>query len=69
MYSTFVMQPYRALTRWLRHEPIDDGIGALTGAVRLSHYLLVLTQSGRLRTYAAGMVLGALVLLLSWLWG
>jgi len=69
MYSTFVAQPYRALARRLRHEPIDDGIGALTGAVRLSHYLLVLTQSGRVRTYAAGMVLGALVLLLSWLWG
>ena len=34
----------------------------------IDHYLLVLTQSGRIRTYAAGMVLGAVLILLSWLW-
>ena len=68
MYEMVIITPYRALTRWLRHEPIDDGLDVLTGSVRLSHFLLVLSQSGRIRTYAAGMVVGAALILLSWLW-
>ena len=50
------------------HEPVDDGLRMITGSLRISHYLLVLTQSGRIRTYAAGMVLGVILLFLSWLW-
>ncbi len=68
MYEIVIITPYRAVTRWLRHEPIDDGLDVLTGSVRLSHFLLVLSQSGRIRTYAAGMVVGAVLILLSWVW-
>jgi len=68
MYEVFVVRPYATLAQWLRHEPIDDGLAAVTGSVRLSHYLLVLTQTGRIRTYAAGMAVGLILLLLSWLW-
>ncbi len=68
MYEIVFIAPYRALARWLHHEPVDDAIDLLTGSVRLSHYLLVLTQSGRIRTYAAGIVAGVTLILLSWLW-
>ena len=68
MYALVVVTPYRAVTRWLRHEPVDDGLDALTDTVRLSHRLAVLTQSGRIRTYAAGMLAGVVLILLSWLW-
>jgi NADH-quinone oxidoreductase subunit L len=68
MYDAVVVRPYRTLARWLRHEPVDDLLALLTGSVRVSHYVLVLTQSGRIRTYAVGMALGVILLLLSWLW-
>ena len=68
MYQLFVIAPYRAMARWLRDEPVDDGLAGITGTVRAFHHLLSFTQNGRLRTYAAGIVLGVLVLLLSWLW-
>jgi len=68
MYEIIIIAPYRAIARWLRHEPVDDAIDVLTGSVRLSHFLLVLSQSGRIRTYAAGMVVGAVLILLSWVW-
>lgn len=67
-YALVLVRPYRALSRSLRHDPVDDGMALVAGSVRLSHYLLVLTQSGRMRTYAAGMVLGLILLLLSWMW-
>jgi NADH-quinone oxidoreductase subunit L len=68
MYSMVIVTPYRTITHWLRHDPVDDGLDMLAGSVRLSHYLLVLSQNGRIRTYAAGMVIGASLLFLSWLW-
>jgi NADH-quinone oxidoreductase subunit L len=68
LYGALIVRPYRALAGALRHEPVDDGIGALTAGTRLAHYLLTLTQTGRIRTYAAGMALGVILLLLSWLW-
>ncbi len=67
-YTLVLVRPYRAVARWLRHEPIDDAVAMISGSVRLSHHLLVLTQNGRVRTYAAGMVLGVVLLLLAWLW-
>jgi NADH-quinone oxidoreductase subunit L len=67
-YRALVVTPYRAIARRLRHEPVDDGIAAITGTVRVTHYLLVLSETGRIRTYAAGMVVGVIVLFLSWLW-
>jgi len=63
-----VVIPYRSIARWLRHEPVDDGLSVLTGTIRISHYMLALTQTGRIRTYAAGMIVGVIILLLSWLW-
>ncbi|MGD8328420.1 MAG: NADH-quinone oxidoreductase subunit L [Acidobacteriota bacterium] len=68
LYGMVVVRPYRWIARALRHEPVDDGIGVITGSARLSHYLLALTQTGRIRTYAAGVTLGAILLLLSWWW-
>jgi len=68
LYGVLIVRPYRALARALRHEPVDDAIAVLTGGTRLTHYLLTLSQTGRIRTYAAGMALGVILLLLSWLW-
>ena len=68
MYSRIVIQPYRALARWLRHEPVDDIVDVITGAARAAHHLLSLTQTGWLRTYAAGIVLGTVLLILAWMW-
>jgi len=67
-YALVLVRPYRALSRWLRHDPVDDGVALVAGSVRLAHYLLVLTQGGRMRTYAASMVLGLILILLSWMW-
>ena len=67
-YAALFVRPYRTLARWIRHEPLDDVAAWLTGSLRAFHYLLALTQSGRLRAYAAGMVLGTIVLLAVWLW-
>ena len=68
MYSMVIIEPYRTLARWLRHEPVDDIGDAITGTARITHHLLSLTQTGRLRTYAAGMVLGTVLLILAWMW-
>jgi NADH-quinone oxidoreductase subunit L len=68
LYRALIVRPYRALARRLRHEPVDDGLALVSGSVRLSHYLLALTQTGRIRTYAAGMVIGMILLLLGWWW-
>ena len=68
MYSMIVVQPYRALSRRLRHEPVDDLAAAVTGTLRTGHHLLSLSQTGRLRTYAAGVVVGTVLLLLAWMW-
>ena len=68
MYSRIVIQPYRTLARWLRHEPVDDIADVITGTLRAAHHLLSLTQTGWLRTYAAGIVLGTVLLILAWLW-
>ena len=67
-YGVLIVRPYRAIARWIRHEPVDDIAGWITGSLRAFHYVLSLTESGRLRSYAAGMVLGAVLLLAIWLW-
>ncbi len=67
-YRSLIVAPYRWLAGRLRHEPVDDGVDAVTGTVRIAHYLLVLSETGRIRTYAAGMVIGVIVLFISWLW-
>ncbi len=67
-YGAVIVKPYRALASLLRDEPADDGVRLITGSLRVSHYLLALSQTGRIRTYAAGMVIGVILLLFVWLW-
>jgi NADH-quinone oxidoreductase subunit L len=65
LYDRILVTPYTALARWGRDDVVDllfRGVGA---AIRLSHEVLVRTQTGRVRWYARGVVVGA-VLLLGW---
>ena len=67
-YRALAIRPFCAMARWLRQEPIDDVVGAVAATARFGHRALSLTQTGRLRTYAAALVFGALLLLTLWMW-
>ena len=62
-HGSFVL-PFRGLTRALRGEVVDALVFALTWVVSGLHSWLRRTQTGRVRWYAAGLALGALVLVL-----
>jgi NADH-quinone oxidoreductase subunit L len=63
LYEQTVVRPYRFLSRVVGSEPLDwlyRGIGDLAVVV---HRLLSLIQDGRIRRYAAGVALGAALIL------
>jgi len=63
LYEQTVVRPYRLLSRAVGAEPLNwlyGGIGGLAVAV---HRLLSLIQDGRIRRYAAGVALGAALIL------
>ncbi|MFQ5742409.1 MAG: NADH-quinone oxidoreductase subunit L [Acidobacteriota bacterium] len=68
LYQAALVVPFCRLATWLREEPIDDLVDAVSGLTRGAHRLLSLTQSGRLRSYAAALVAGVLLLLTVWIW-
>ncbi|WP_166266043.1 NADH-quinone oxidoreductase subunit L [Marinobacter caseinilyticus] len=69
VFDRTLVQPYRALVNWLRNDPVDGIFNAVARTAKLLNTGLTRTQTGRVRTYATGMVLGATVILLTLSWG
>jgi NADH-quinone oxidoreductase subunit L len=64
LYDRIVVKPFVALARANKSD-IVDRLYVLTAALtRGVHHVAVLTQTGRLRWYAANMALGIVVVLL-----
>ena len=62
-YDRLLVQPFIRLARWNRDDAIDrvyDGAAALTAA---GHRAVRSVQTGRTRTYAAGIAVGAIIVL------
>lgn len=64
LFDRTLVRPYRGLVHWMRNDLVDRTFGLAAGLVRLFNAGLVRTQTGRLRTYATSMALGATVVLL-----
>jgi NADH-quinone oxidoreductase subunit L len=64
IFDWLLVRPYRTLVRWLRNDLIDGFFNLVAGLARLLNLALSKTQTGRVRTYATSMVLGATVILL-----
>ncbi len=64
IFDALLVRPYRALMRWLKNDLIDGFFNLLAGIARLLNLVLSKTQTGRVRTYATSMVLGATVIML-----
>lgn len=65
MFDWLLVRPYRCLVQMLRSDFIDGFFRWITQMVRVIHFSLSRTQTGRLRGYAATMVVGATLILLS----
>ncbi len=64
-YDWTLVRPYRGLVALLKSDVIEGFFRLLAKLVRLVHLGLSHTQTGRLRGYAATMVIGATLILLS----
>jgi len=70
LYDTLFVAPYTVLAALNKGDVIDWFVRSIAAVVRGGHRALAATQTGRLRWYAAGVALGAIVLLgllLGWL--
>ena len=67
-YDLLLVVPFVWMARFLRGDPADLVYRVLAGIVRLGHVLASLTQSGRVRWYAVGVAVGAILLLLLAVW-
>lgn len=63
LYDKVFVQPYLWLTRILRRDPLDRTIGILPLLARGSHALLIRTENGQIRWYAASIAGGAVLVL------
>jgi NADH-quinone oxidoreductase subunit L len=61
LYDHLFVRPYLAFTRFDRDDGIDAVYRALADATRASSRVLSATQSGRVRSYATGILLGAVL--------
>lgn len=59
LYDRLIVRPFLALAAHLRSDFIDTAYRGIMIATRQAHALLSLTQTGRLRWYAMGLVVGA----------
>lgn len=64
LYEWTVVRPFVAFARRNRSDAVDRGCDVATSLARTSHFLLSLTQHGRLRRYAIGITAGAVALLI-----
>ncbi len=63
LYERLILRPYRLLTRGVGSEPLDWLYRALGGLSTVLHRQLSALQNGRIRRYAAGIALGAALIL------
>lgn len=64
LFDRTLVRPYQTMVRWMRNDLVDRLMGLVAAVVRMFNAGMVLTQTGRLRTYATSMALGATVVLL-----
>ena len=64
VYDFVFVKPFVALTRANKNDAVDFFYKVTAGVARGCHYLFALTQTGRLRWYAANMAFGLVVVLL-----
>ena len=63
LYGALIVKPYTVLAALNKGDVVDWAVRSVAAVVRGGHRALALTQTGRLRWYAAGVALGAIVLL------
>jgi len=63
LYRRTLVQPYTALARGLRNEPIDVLVNLIAWITTQFHLGLAATQNGQLRRYIAIMVVGLILML------
>jgi NADH-quinone oxidoreductase subunit L len=63
LYDRLVVRPFVGLARLLRGDPFDGISAAVARATDAGHTTLSRTQTGRIRTYAFGIGLGAVIAL------
>jgi NADH-quinone oxidoreductase subunit L len=63
MYDHLLIRPFMWLTRTSRHDFIDSFYSIITALNRMLSTMLSKTQTGNIRWYAMGMVVGAVVFL------
>ena len=63
LYGALIVKPYTVLAARNKGDVIDWLVHSIAAVIRGGHRALAKTQTGRLRWYAAGVALGAIVLL------
>ena len=63
LYDRLLVSPFVAMAGLLRGDFIDWIYRAVAEAMTLAHLILSATVTGRLRWYAAGIVIGAIIFL------
>jgi uncharacterized protein (DUF427 family) len=63
LYSRLLVEPYKGLAHWWRHEPVDAGVRLIMWMISRSHWTVAATQNGQLARYVAVMVLGLILML------
>lgn len=63
LYDTLFVRPFVWIARTNRDDVVDLVVRAIAGLNELAHVSLTLTQTGRIRQYAMGIGLGALIAL------
>lgn len=61
LYDRLFVRPYIAISTWNRRDFIDKVYDGLAAATKYANLGLSATQTGRVRDYAVGLVLGAIV--------
>ncbi|AAU92585.1 NADH dehydrogenase I, L subunit [Methylococcus capsulatus str. Bath] len=68
LYDRLFVLPFVVLARLNEADAIDQPYRGIVALTRLGHRLLVPTQTGQLRRYAAGMLFGAVLILAVGVW-
>lgn len=63
LYDTMLVKPFGFIARINRSDIVDKFFAFIAFVAKAFHYLFSLTQSGRLRWYATGLALGAILTL------
>ena len=63
LYDRLLVQPYKRLAHWWRHEPVDVAVRLIMWVVSRSHWTVAATQNGQLARYVTVMVLGLILML------